>query len=209
MLTANPCGFSIRKFLFTFILSSTLILPVILFQQRCSSLPPLWHEPRFMHVQLNVFIRNVGEIFQFFRHVSWFRKHAGYSSLSIVFLTRQTPSHSDLGEGERISLWNFNFLHECSHMNVPYFHCSRCYRINIRVRETSKSVGICVRLCVSIWTFWWKTKHASLFNSIMCRYGACMSIWKYYRFSCYIQVLVCWTQIWILQILMIWHGFYN
>ncbi len=102
------------------------------------------------NVWLNVFIRNVGEIFQFFRHVSWFTKHSGHSSLSIVFLTRQTPSHPDLGEGEKISLWNFNFLHECSHMNVPYFHCSRCYRINIRVRETSKSVGIRVRLCVPL-----------------------------------------------------------
>ncbi len=50
-----------------------------------------------LNVWLNLFIRNVGEIFQFFRHVSWFTKHSGHSSLSIVFLTRQTPSQYHSG----------------------------------------------------------------------------------------------------------------
>ncbi len=117
-------------------------------------------------VWLNVFIRNVGEIFQFLRHISWFTKHTGHSSLSIVFLTRQTPSHPDLGEGERISLWNFNFLHECSHMNVPYFHRSRCYHINIRVWETSKSVGICSPVCTPPWGHYGEKQNMRIFSRV-------------------------------------------
>ncbi len=152
-----------------FILSSTLILPVILFQQRCSSLPLLWHGPRFMPALVRVtkcVHQKCRWNFQFLRHVSWFTKHTGHSSLSIVFLTRQTPSHPDLGEGEKISLWNFNFLHECSHMNVPYFHRSRCYHINIRVWETSKSVGICSPVCTPPWGHYGEKQNMRIFSRV-------------------------------------------
>lgn len=118
----------------------------LLFLQHHHTALPRAPTPACSCIWLNVFIRNVGEILELFKHVSWFRKHSGHSSLSVfpthrhrltLIWVRERKYHSGiLISCMNATTWMFHI-----------FHCSRCYRINLRVRETSESVGIRVRLC--------------------------------------------------------------